>query len=282
MAINVTINISEQSAVPVAPSHAADRGPSDWRELFGDDIAPFPGAGIDGFLSHFVFAIRPRVGPLRGQLIVLTMEPAVQTVARSDPFLFRAEQVDHVANLAMPTGTDLKHSVSISDFLVRPAGFFTPGKEQVWLQILNLDAKGDSKIGPIRFLLGESLKKEYPDVFQPSLGAVQSLGPSGLPARLFFSPIAVLETNFGAFKTRPKALEARRIVSFPPIGGVQITELIPLDSVEALRAAGGAQIPEPAVELVALAHPIDAVLHLPGEEAFRTVQQSITGSKSSP
>ena len=286
MPIHVTINISESAAAvasqPEGVTISTEGLRSDVRtlqEIFADDISPFPAAGIDGFLSHFVVAVRFLRGERAGQLFTFTLEPAVQTVSRSQPFVYQGAQARaHAANVPMPRGSTLTPEITESQFLVRPAKFFEPGKEHIWLQILNLDAQGQTSLGPVRFKLGETLKRDYPDLFHPSLGLAQSLARSGFPARFFFSPIAVFETPFGAFKTRPKVLEARRIVEIPPIGSVSISEVVPLDSVEELRAVAkgpGAAAAQPAAQLVALAHPIDAALRIPGEEAFSTVQARI-------
>ncbi|MBV9394514.1 MAG: hypothetical protein JOZ84_08890 [Methylobacteriaceae bacterium] len=286
MAINVTINVSESADQPRGVRVAHDGTESLSAELdalrayIADDIAPFPPAGIDSFLSHFVIAVQFLEGERKGQVVPFTLEPAVQTVARSHPFIYGGAVARHEIGVAVPAGSKLRATITEADFHARPAKFFEAGKEHIWLQILNLDAHGETSLGPIRAVLGETLRSNYEDIFVPSLGLAQSLGKTGFPARFFFSPVAVFETPFGAFRTRPgKTLQARRIVEIPPIGSVSIAEAIPLDHVDAVRAAakGGRHISEtpPAARLVALAHPIDAALHLPGEEAFRTVQARI-------
>jgi hypothetical protein len=283
MPVNVTINISDSPGSGESTSAAG--GHLDTlreevkalRELFADDIGPFPPAGIDGFLSHFVIAIRFLRGEQQGQLVAFTLQPAVQTVARSAPFLYQGAQ-KHQIRVPVPQSSTLPDTINEDLFLAKSPKFFIPGKEQVWLQILNLDARGETSFGPIRIILGETLKRDYPDLFYPSLGLAQSIGRAGFPARFFFSPVGVFETPLGAFRTRPKILEARRIVEIPPIGSVSINETIQLDSVEDLRAAGGPQEARnvsPVAELVGLAHPIDAALRIPGEEAFASVDQRI-------
>ena len=54
----------------------------------GDEIAPFPSAGIDGFLSHFIMSIEFLKGEAAGKTVSLVLPPAAQTVARSDPFRY--------------------------------------------------------------------------------------------------------------------------------------------------------------------------------------------------
>jgi hypothetical protein len=286
MAINLTINISETSdqlkTVQAGAEHHEDLRAevAELRSYIADDIAPFPPAGIDSFLSHFVIAVQFLQGDRSGQVVPFVLEPAVQTVARSQPFIYGGSVARHEIRVAVPASSRLQPTITESDFHARPEKFFQVGKEHIWLQILNLDAHGETSIGPVRAVLGETLKNRYEDIFVPSLGLAQSLGKTGFPARFFFSPVAVFETPFGAFRTRPgKVLQARRIVEIPPIGSVSIAEAIPLDFVEDIRAAAksGRNLTEtkPQAQLVALAHPIDAALHLPGEEAYATVQARI-------
>jgi hypothetical protein len=286
MAINLTINISETSDQPKIAQSAAEHHEdlraevAELRSYIADDIAPFPPSGIDSFLSHFVIAVQFLQGDRSGQVVPFVLEPAVQTVARSQPFIYGGSVARHEVAVALPAGSRLQSTIKESDFHARPEKFFQAGKEHIWLQILNLDAHGETSVGPVRAVLGETLKNRYEDIFVPSLGLAQSLGKTGFPARFFFSPVAVFETPFGAFRTRPgKVLQARRIVEIPPIGSVSIAEAIPLDSIDEIRAAAksGRSLAEtkPVAQLVALAHPIDAALHLPGEEAYATVQARI-------
>jgi hypothetical protein len=284
MAINVTINVTESAdhaTLAASPDINSLRTELDeLRAYIGDDVAAFPPAGIDSFLSHFVIAVQFLQGERSGQVVPFILEPAVQTVARSHPFVYGGAAARHEVSVAVPGGSGLRTTISETDFHARPSKFFEVGKEQIWLQILNLDAQGQTSLGPVRAILGETLKNNYPDIFVPSLGAAQSLGKTGFPARFFFSPVAVFETPLGAFRTRPgKVLQARRIVEIPPIGSVSITQAIPLDHVDEVRAAArnsrALSETKPVAQLVALAHPIDAALHLPGEEAYAAVQARI-------
>lgn len=237
---------------------------------------PFPGADIDGFLSHFIFSVRFDEGPLKGKPIHLTLPVAIQTVARSQPFIYRGPS--HRVDVPLPKSSTLSPTIREEDFPQRPPGFFEVGKETVWLQILNLDARGDTSVGPVRIILGETLKREYPDLFQPSLGVVQSLGSSGFPARLFFDPTAIMETKAGNFRAVHGVLAYGRIDAFPPVGiPVQTTEIIPLHSVEEIRRAAKANTnPAPVATVLGLVHAIDAGLHLSGEEAFNLVEYGTT------
>jgi hypothetical protein len=234
---------------------------------------PFPPAGIDGFLSHFIFSIRFEGGPLKGRPVHLTLPNAVQTVARSHPFIYRGppQQVE----VPLPKGATLSPTIREEDFPQRPAEFFEVGKEAVWLQILNLDARGETSVGPVRIILGETLKREYPDLFQPSLGVAQSLGESGFPARLFFDPTAIMESNAGSFRAVHGVLAYSRIEAFPPVGSfVQTTDLIPLHTVEELRRSALANTtPVSSATVLGLSHPITASLHVSGDEAFNLVEQ---------
>lgn len=242
----------------------------------GDDRA-FPGAGIDAFLSHFVIGIRFHTGDRADDFFTFSLPAAIQTVVRSRPFVPARD--GERAVLPLPRRSGLAGEIRRDDFLVAPRGFFAPDREQVWLQILNLDAKGETPFGPVRVILGETLKREYPDLFQPSLGVAQTLGERGFPARLFFSPTAVIETPLGAWKTRPKALVGAQINEFPPVGSYPtLQEPVPLDPVESLRtlddpfAADGLA---PVATINALAHPIDAVVHDP-EVAFDAIERSLS------
>ncbi|MFI6094795.1 hypothetical protein ACIA8G_04535 [Lentzea sp. NPDC051213] len=240
----------------------------------------FPPAGIDGFLSHFVFTVRVNKGDLAGQVFSYTWPAAVQTVVRSEPFIYEGPEANHRVEFALPKGADLPTTLSEEDFIAIPPGFFEAGKETIWLQILNLDARGETEYGPMRCILGATFKREYPDIFQASFGAAQSLGDSGLPARLFFNPNGIFETPFGNLHTRPKALLGTRVDKVPPVGSnPELLGPIALDSVDDLRAAAkdGTALPEtPAASLLALAHPIDAQLQADEGELFDLVERAIS------
>jgi hypothetical protein len=241
---------------------------------------PFPDAGIDGFLSHFVFTIQ--LGTAHAKPVHITLPVATQTVARSKPFIYHGGETVEVP---LPPGCTLSNRISDSEFPQRPSPYFQPGKEVVWLQILNLDARGDTALGPVRIILGETLKREYPDLFQPSLGVAQSLGRSGFPARLFFDPCAIVETKAGNFRAVHGVLAYSKIEEFPPVGSaVQTTDIIPLHTVEELRKAAAtpnaaAAAPAPSAQVLALSHPIDATLRTSGAQAFALVEQSSTAAK---
>jgi hypothetical protein len=245
----------------------------------GDQIGPFPDAGVDGFLSHFEITLELLQDREEGRVITFSMPPSTQSVSRSEPFIYEGRKASHRVTLPLPSECTLPDTIEEADFVERPHEFFEPGKETVWMQILNLDARADvPELGPIRILIGETLKQEYPDIFRPSHGVAQSLGRSGFPARLFFNPYAVIETQIGAFRAVHGTLAYGRITEFPPIGTpVTIREMEPLLPVEEVRKAFEAGTPEtavrPAARLLALAHPIDAALRIPGEEAFRLVER---------
>lgn len=240
----------------------------------------FPPGGIDAFLSHFVFTIRINRGDRKGELFSYTWPAAIQSVARSDPFIYKGRSASHAVEFPLPAASKLDRKVSEDDFLTTPPDFFEPGKETIFLQILNLDARGETPYGPMRCILGETFKREYPDIFQPSFGAAQSLGRTGLPGKLFFVPNGIFETPFGALHTRPKALLGSHITSVPPVGSSPtLLKSIPLDSVEDLRAARQKGLAEDSLDaaatLVALAHPIDALLFETGDPAFESVERAI-------
>lgn len=259
---------------------------SDLVAAFGDQIKPFPPADIDGFLSHFIISIEFLQGAPKGRVITFVMPPASQTVARSNPFVYQGPQAKHVVTTPLPSGCTLSPTISESDFIEKPSEFFTPGRENVWLQILNLDARMDHPdLGPVRIILGETLKREYPDLFQPSLGAAESLGRRGFPARLFFNPIAIIETKLGAFRAVHGTLAYGRTTEFPPIGTpVTIRDVTPLEGVKEIRRAARKQkieatqvgIVKPTAQIIALSHPIDVAFRLPGDAVFRQVEARTT------
>jgi hypothetical protein len=237
-----------------------------------------PAAGVDGFLSHFVFTFRINRGDHAGEIHSYTWPAAIQTVARSEPFIYRKGE-EHTVEFPLPDGSKLPRKVSEREFLTVPDDFFDDGKETIFLQILNLDARGTTEYGPMRCILGETFLREYPDVFQPSFGAAQSLQGVGLPGKLFFVPNGIFETPFGALHTRPKALLGSRIEGVPPIGSnPELQQAIGLDSVDELRQRNLrtlAEEDEPAATLLALAHPIDAALHESGDSLFQSVEAAI-------
>jgi hypothetical protein len=294
MAINVTINIADAEDEPSAGGaglseriRKLEAAQQEIIQQMGDTVAPFPGEEIDGFYSHFIMSLQFLVGDLKGRTIALTMPPAAQTVSRSAPFIYQRGGNNRVT-VPIPPGCTLSNSIAESDFLEKPAGYFEDGKETVWMQILNLDAKMEvPDLGQLRIILGETLKREHPDIFEPSFGVAQSLGRRGFPAKLFFNPYALVETPLGSFRAVHGTLAYGRITAFPPVGTpVTISSAVPLEHVNDVRAAktqmaAGArsrdvQVAQPFARLVALSHPIDMAMQIPGSEAFHFVEQSIT------
>ena len=250
----------------------------------GDDIGEFPHARIGGYMSHFLISFEMYDGPFKGQLISITSPMAAQSVTWADPFIYQGSAENHEVNVPLPKGSDLSSTIKESDFFTKPDGYFESGKETIWLQILNLDARMDSEIGPIRIILGETLKREYPDIFRPSLGAAQSLGNNGFPARLFFNPYAVIETPIGAFRAIHGTLAYGRVTSFPPIGTpVSICDCIPIEPVDEVIKAFKAGKPDadikPIGRIIALSHPIDMEMQMPGEEAYELCEKCISHDK---
>jgi hypothetical protein len=270
MSTQITININETGGAAATTTTTTTDSSS------RDSTDAFPSAGVDVFLSHFVIALQVQGQP---QIISLSLPSAIQTVSRSRPFVYTAEKAGkHVAEIEMPRGATLATQIHEKDFQVRPKGFFTPGKESVWLKILNIDARANTEIGPVRIILGETLKREYSDLYQPSLGVAEALSSHGFPARLFFSPVAIIETSFGVFRTGAKALVGTKISAFPPVGSSPILEsAVELHTIEVIREAQktGAALQAPAAQILALGHPIDAALSLddPGS-AFAAIEAS--------
>jgi hypothetical protein len=298
MTINLTINVSESPL----PSHGGppheridqleqtldtlsrnhERLLAQHEELIrqmGDQIAPFPPSAVDGFLSHFIIQMQFLKGDMAGKVVSLTMPPATQTVSRSAPFIYKGPEANHRVSIPLPRNCTLANTLSESDFISRPQEYFTKGRETVWMQILNLDSRMETSWGPIRIILGETLKSEYPDIFQPSLGIAQSLGAKGFPARLFFNPYAIIETPFGAFRAIHGTLAYGRVTGFPPVGTpVSICECVPMEEVGHVRSAKALKVGqvEPFARIIALSHPIDTPMQLSGDEAFGLVEDMIS------
>jgi hypothetical protein len=299
MDVNVTINIGAEGKVSTSGTKDGLGGPpakdgsfgagaavgvapddiggtvTELVNRLGDDIAKFPAAGIDAFMSHFIITMQFLKGPQKGQVHSFTMPAAIQTVSRSDPFIYQGEAAATKVKIPLPKGCTLAGEITDADFLERPAKFFEIGKQVVWMQILNLDAQMNTELGPIRIILGETMKREYPKIFRPSLGMSQSLGNGGFPARLFFNPVAIIQTNFGEFRAVHGTLSYGRTVAFPPIGTpISIQDAVPMEPVEELGEFGAGPV-DPTGRIVALTHPIDMGLHLSGDEAFALLEDRI-------
>ncbi|MCU6501684.1 hypothetical protein LPN04_28205 [Rugamonas sp. A1-17] len=297
--INITFNITEDNkSVPGAEKQSADvhldtMAPriaqletkhNELLEQMGDHIQPFRPARMGGYMSHFMITLEFLIEPVAGKIISIYSPPAAQTVSWGDPFIYKGPEESHSISIPMPSGSNLSNKINETDFFERPAEFFQPGKETVWLQILNLDATMEHpEIGKIRIILGETLKREYPDLFLPSLGAAQALGNKGFPARLFFNPCAIIETPFGNLRAIHGILSYGRVTAFPPIGTpVSISKMIDVEDVEELRqrvAAGTyshkTERDKAVARIVALSHPIDNEIHLEGQETFEFVERLI-------
>ncbi|MBU8900195.1 hypothetical protein DRW03_30975 [Corallococcus sp. H22C18031201] len=298
MTINLTINVSDLPAATVSGASGDERVARLEQQLdalsrknqqlterhdelirqMGNHISPFPAMGVDGFLSHFIIQIQFLKGEMAGRVISLAMPPATQTVSRGAPFIYKGPQANHQVMLELPANCTLANSICESDFIAHPAEYFTPGQETVWMQILNLDSRMETEWGPMRIILGETLKREYPDLFRPSLGIAQSLGAKGFPARLFFNPYAIVETPFGAFRAIHGTLAYGRVTAFPPVGTpVSICECIPLEEVGDVRNAKSrtAGKVEPFARIISLSHPIDTPMQLTGGESFNLIEHMI-------
>jgi hypothetical protein len=241
-------------------------------------VAPFPNADLDGFLSHFVIMVEFLRGPQTGQYATITMPVAIQTVSRSSPFVYQGTQANHSVSILLPGRSKLPSTISERDFFIRPSTFFEPGKEVVWMQIVDLDARARTELGEIRVILGETVMREYRDFFRPSLGMAESLGRRGFPAKLFFNPVAILETEFGVFRATHGVLTYGRITQFPPIGAsVSISASIPMEPLEQIveRRAGTRHRIDPPVRIIALAHPIDVPMQISGYDSVGAIQAQV-------
>jgi hypothetical protein len=203
-------------------------------------------------------------------------------VTRSSPFVYEGTQSGHKISVPLPKRSRLPTTIAEEDFFIRPPGFFQRGKEVVWMQIVDLDAKATTEVGEIRVILGESILREYPDFFRPSLGVAESLGRSGFPAKLFFNPVAILETEFGVFRAVHGVLSYGRITQFPPIGAsVSISASIPMEPVEQVleRRQGKRHRIDPSIRIIALAHPIDVPMQISGYDAIGAIQAQVQGAQ---
>src|SRR5947209_378749 len=98
--INITGGeITPASGAPMAPGGMgvgmSSPAIADIHDMMGDQIGPFPHAGVDGFLSHFIIMIRFRAGPMAGRTVSFTSPPAVQAVSRSEPFIYQGPHANH-------------------------------------------------------------------------------------------------------------------------------------------------------------------------------------------
>jgi len=307
MSVNVTVNVN---GVGAGSASGGATGSDDHKKVaeiseglaqltkrydelvaqMGDHISPFPDTGVDGFLSHFILTLEFLQGDLQGRMLSLTMPPATQTVSRSAPFIYRQGAKNSV-KLPLPAGCTLPDTIAEEDFLDKPDGYFEDGKETVWMQILNLDARMEvPDLGYIRIILGETLKREHPDIFEPSFGVAQSLGQRGFPAKLFFNPYALVETPLGSFRAVHGTLAYGRITGFPPVGTpVSISSAVPLEHMADIREGMRLQavdrpreveVEQPFARLIALSHPIDVPMQISGDEAFHFVEQAIAKAGS--
>lgn len=252
------------------------------RQQMGEQVKPLYSAMMGGYMSHFMMTMEFQEGPFAGKVVSVVSPLAAQTVSWSDPFIYHHNGGNNSIKVQLPKGSQLPDTINESDFFQRPAEYFQEGRETVWLQILNLSARmKHPEIGDIRIILGETLKREYPDLFMPSLGVAQALSDSGgFPARLFFNPCAVVETSFGAFRAVHGVLCYGRVVDFPPVGTpVSIRQCIPLERVEDVRKypklTDIGLVQNSIARIVALSHPIDMQIQLNGQETFDFVERLI-------
>lgn len=252
------------------------------RQQMGEQVKPFYPANMGGYMSHFMMTMEFKAPLFNGKVISLVSPMAAQTVSWSEPFIYHANNLKNSVKVPLPEGSNLPDTIHEKDFFQRPEEYFQEGQETQWLQILNLNARMvDPEIGEIRIIIGETLKREYPDLFMPSLGVVQSLSDEGgFPARLFFNPCAVVETTFGAFRAVHGVLCYGRVVDFPPIGTpVSIRQCIPMEHIEDVRKYESlshiGNTENSAARIVALSHPIDMQIQLNGQETFDFVERLI-------
>lgn len=295
MAVNITINVADEDRVR-GEDHSRFRELEQkleeqkrefdrFSQRIGSDAKPFPRAKLGGYMSHFKIVLELETDE-GSELLSIVSPLAAQTVSWSDPFIYQGPDSGHVARVQIPSSSQLPSVIREEDFLDRPEEFFQTGKETIWLQILNLDARMETTLGPVRIILGETLLREHPDLFQPSLGVAQSIGDEGFPARLYFNPYAIIETRIGSFRAIHGTLSYGRVTNFPPIGTpISIADCIPIEPIEEVyrvmrernvpvRQVGPGEI-EPVGRIIALTHPIDMEIQLKGEEIYDFVERCI-------
>lgn len=299
MTVNITINIGQDADAGSNATRAVDRGrarsdlgsgtvTTEPTEMNFADSKPFPRARLGGYMSHFRIVLELDMGDEKPRLVSIVSPMAAQTVSWSDPFIYRGPQEQHEARITLPAKSQLSNIIRESDFLEKPEEYFEIGKETMWLQILNLDARMDTEIGPMRIILGETLRREHPDIFRPSFGVAQSLGKSGFPARLYFNPYALIETSVGSFRAIHGTLAYSPVAAFPPIGTpVSIADCIPIEPVDEVRSLmksksllvhqlDSVNVPSMG-RIIALSHPIDMEIQLTGEEIYDFVERCVAG-----
>src|SRR6266404_189276 len=123
LSINVTEEPSQGTGIEIVEHDRLKKISDRLDELvrqMGDQIAPFPDAGVDGFLSHFVITLQFLKGPIAGKTLTLEMPTSTQTVTRSAPFVYKGPNANHRVTVPLPAGCSLSNVISEQDFIERP------------------------------------------------------------------------------------------------------------------------------------------------------------------
>lgn len=264
MPLHLSISISDAFDVviggidPPAPGAAVER------------TEPFPRGGTDLLLLNVSGVMRTG-----GQRQRLAFASCLATVRRSDPFLFRND-----ATVAFPPqirqpddGDEILRRDDLGNI---PGGLFIAGRETIWLELLDLDARGLVDGSPGRLVLGETLRREHPDLHERALGVLQSSLGAGFPARCALALPAVLITPRGTFKLGPDSFATAEVSGLADAAGFRLTGRVDLFRVEELRRNRDGAC-EPSGQLISLdLGRIGGAMD--GYQAFATLKRRLLGA----
>lgn len=183
-----------------------------------------------------------------GQRLRFVFPSCLATVRRSDPFLFQTGAAVHFP----PRRNDgSEEAVRSDDFGNMPAGSFVAGTETVWLELVDLDARGTVEGDAGRLLAGETLLAEHPDLHERALGVLRSSLGAGFPARLVFALQAMIVSPRGTFKLGPDSFVTAEVAGLSRADNLRLASYADLFQVEEIRRyrGGGCQ---PAGQLTSL------------------------------
>ncbi|MGK7942049.1 MAG: hypothetical protein AB4062_18220 [Crocosphaera sp.] len=133
--------------------------------------AALPMGGIDMIPGFFNLEVEFIAGPNQGQTYsVPNMFDPEYLFSRGDPFIDGGLTVDDMSVLPIPSGFDVPSIVKDSDISSIPDGFNGTQLESLHHQMLSLNAQ--SADGLFRLVAGQTLKNEFPSIFEPSLGLI--------------------------------------------------------------------------------------------------------------
>jgi len=187
-------------------------------------------------------------------------------------FLHRASAVRLPATTR--SSDDAEDILHRRDFGDLPASLFIPGREAVWLELVDLDARSTVDGGPWRLLLGASLRAEHPDLHERALGVLQSLTGSGFPARLALTIPAVLVAPGGTFKFGLDSFVTATINGISDAAAFDLVRRVGLFRIEDLRRQREG-VREPSGQLTSL-HLGQADGSLDGYQAYAALKRQLS------